>query len=211
MGSRPTLDVSRAFREPVSLRQRWPPILTVSCGPGPGHAGHQDVPQTQRQGCESLRMGFPLPSGSWVITGHCVCSRCRPASELPRELPWSGVASGRRRWPERPASSSEGAGPTDGGMLLPLAPRPGALLMGGRSSSSVDPATRPTAQEPARAAEPGSRRRERGGTGSGRPVGGVPGLLSRRRCLRPASQRLRASWAHLEMFGLIECRFTLQK
>lgn len=34
-----------------------------------------------------------------------------------------------------------------------------------------------------------------------RPVGGVPGLRS----------RLRTSWAHLEMFDLIECRFTLQK
>ena len=41
------------------------------------------------------------------------------------------------------------------------------------------------------------------------PTASDTGYGLRSACSRPPAPR--ASWAHLEMFGLIECRFTLQK
>lgn len=100
------------------------------------------------------------------------------------------TGGGGGRWPEGLGRSREEAWPTDG-----LAGRPSGREAGPRA-----------------AAHRRLRCGRRGAAGgAGRPAAG-------RGCSRPASRPSAllqpappASWAHLEMFDLIECRFTLQK
>lgn len=165
-----------------------PSVLSCGCGAGPRAYSVLGRGSDQPKGCESLSVPLSLPSSG---TGPHPGSPGRRAFQVFLKLPWLGVAGGGRRRPERLSRqlrgrlASQTVGRAGGG---------GAVWTGGRSQSCHPTDISSAVQNlPAGGSAEGRLRL----AGRGRP--------------RPAFPRRRTSWAHLEMFDLIECRFTLQK